>query len=377
MRLLCMAIFVVLLVGSQVSSSETSLLAAEYSQPQDWEQLVKAARKEGVVSMYGAELATEPLFVNEFKKAHPGIELKAYALSGSRSTSKIAAEYRARKHLVDVVINTTVIAIKPMGVFAPLKPALMLPEVLDPKAWWGNRLWWYDAAEPYTMLNFQGVAQAFMSYNTKLVDPNQFTSWQDLLDPKWKGKIVSTDPRRAPNAQGAMAYFYNHPDLGPSFVKRFFGEVVAAFSSNGRQMADWLARGRYHLGFGVGSGTTSRAAAQGLPIALLVTQNFKEGGMMTSSGGGIAMLKNAPHPNAARLYVNWFLSREGQMAWQKVTQQNSLRVDIPKDKLRPANTPIPGRKYIFTSTEQLRRDREPALAFIRALIDQRSKQRGK
>ncbi len=166
MRLLCMAIFVVLLVGSQFSFSETSLLAAEYSQPQDWEQLVKAARKEGVVSMYGAELATEPLFVNEFKKAHPGIELKAYALSGSRSTSKIAAEYRARKHLVDVVINTTVIAIKPMGVFAPLKPALMLPEVLDPKAWWGNRLWWYDAAEPYTMLNFQGVAQEFMSYNT-------------------------------------------------------------------------------------------------------------------------------------------------------------------------------------------------------------------
>ncbi len=89
------------------------------------------------------------------------------------------------------------------------------------------------------------------------------------------------------------------------------------------------------------------------------------------------MMKRAPHPNAAKVYINWFLSRKGQMAWQKVSEQNSLRIDIPKDKIRPANTPIPGRKYIFTSTEKRRRDRKPALDFIRKIIDERSRQRGK
>ena len=375
--LLCMGIFMALLIGSQFHFPGTLLLAAEYSKPQGWDQLVEAARKEGVVSMYGAEPASEPPFVDAFKKAYPGIKVMALAIPGRVAISKLGAEYRARKHLVDVVISTTPIVLKPMGLYAPLKPALMLPEVLDPKAWWGNRLWWYDAARPYTMLNFQGIAQAYVSYNTKLVDPNQFNSWKDLLNPKWKGKIVSIDPRRSPNAGDAIHLLYNHPDLGPSYMERFFGEMVDTFSANSRQMVDWVARGRYHLAFAAGSRTTGLAAAQGLSIALLMTQRFKEGATMNSSGGGIALMKHAPHPNAAKLYINWFLSRRGQIAWQKVTEQNSLRVDIPKDGLRPENTPIPGRQYIFTSTEKLRRDRKPAIDFIRALIDRRIRQRGK
>jgi len=375
--LLAMAIFMAVFIGSQLHLRQASVLAAEYPKPQGWDQLVEAARKEGAVSMYGAELATEPPFVNEFKKAYPGIEVKVLPMPGRLLIARLAAEFRARKYLVDVMISTSPIVLKPMGIYAPLKPALMLPEVLDPKAWWGNQLWWYDSEEPYTVLNFQGIAQAYISYNTKLVKPNQFSSWKDLLDPKWKGKIVSTDPRRSPNAQDAMAFLYNHPDLGPKYLESFFGKMVDTFSSNSRQMADWLARGRFHLGFGVGSGTTSRAAAQGLPIALLVTQGFKEGATMTSSGGGIAMMKRAPHPNAAKVYINWFLSRKGQMAWQKVSEQNSLRIDIPKDKIRPANTPIPGRKYIFTSTEKRRRDRKPAIDLVRKIIDQRLRQRDK
>ncbi len=54
---------------------------------------------------------------------------------------------------------------------------------------------------------------------------------------------------------------------------------------------------------------------------------------MSTRSGHISFFKNAPHPNAARAYINWTLSREGQLAWQKIAKANSLRIDIPKDMI--------------------------------------------
>ncbi len=133
-------------------------------------------------------------------------------------------------------------------------------------------------------------------------------------------------------------------------------------------MADWLGRGRFHLAIGVGSLTAERAAAQGLPVALMATQRFKEGASMSSSGGTISLMARSPHPNAAKVFINWLLSREGQMVWQERTKQNSLRIDIPKDGLRPENTPIPGQTYTFHSTEELDHARKDVYAFMRRLL---------
>ena len=372
MRLLCTGIFLVLLIGSQFPFSETLLLAAEYSKPQGWDQLVEAARKEGKVVTYGRYGPwNREVFEIDFEKAYPGLKVKL--VPGRATVSRLAAEYRASKYLVDVVISTSFIVLKPMGLFAPLKPALILPEVADASAWRDNRLWWYDAAEPYTILNFQGIAQAYMSYNTNLVDPSKIAAWKDLLKPQWKGKILSIDPRRGVTAGDLWQFIYNHPDLGPRYLERFFGEMDVTLSADNRQMGDWLGRGRFHLAVGLGSLFTAQAAAQGLPVASLVTQHFKEGATMTSSGGAIALLKHAPHPNAARLFINWVLSRDGQMAWQRRTKQNSLRIDIPKDGLRLENTPLPGQTYVFSSTEERYRGRDPVKGFIRRILGQRGK----
>ena len=74
-----------------------------------------------------------------------------------------------------------------------------------------------------------------------------------------------------------------------------------------------------------------------------------DGAMLSSSAGSIALINRAPHPNAAKVFVNWFLSREGQMAWQKQTDRNSLRTDIAKESITNWRDKVPPEdgNYIF------------------------------
>ena len=64
----------------------------------------------------------------------------------------------------------------------------------------------------------------------------------------------------------------------------------------------------------------------------------------------MAVLSKAPHPNATKLFVNWVLSREGQVAWQKYTEANSLRMDIPKTDLSPNDIPQKGVNYFMLNS---------------------------
>jgi hypothetical protein len=120
-----------------------------------------------------------------------------------------------------------------------------------------------------------------------------------------------------------------------------------------RQITDWLAQGRYALC--VGCRETNRAKSQGLPVDEFNNVDWKEGVQLTTGGGSMSLIKGGPNPNAARVFVNWFLSRRGQTALQRYNDlygedpPNSRRVDIPKDMLPAANRIIPGKRYFDVS----------------------------
>ena len=144
-----------------------------------------------------------------------------------------------------------------------------------------------------------------------------------------------------------MQFFYYNPELGPEFIKKFFGTMDIQFAKNFRQMTDWLAQGRYALCFGCKD--SMRAKNQGLPVEDFETTKWKEGSSFSSGGGSLSFLNQAPHPNAAKVFINWFLSRRGQIALQKLGDvdepPNSRRIDIPKDDVPPANRMAPDGKY--------------------------------
>ncbi len=223
---------------------------------------------------------------------------------------------------------------------------MSLPEVVDESKWYGKEHRYADPEGKHVFAYLAKASDTQLSFNSSLVNPKEFKSYWDLTQSKWKGKIVSLDPRDG-GLGGAMQFFYYHPELGRQFIKTFFGAMDVQFAKNFRQITDWLAQGRYALCFGCKD--SMKAKNQGLPVEDFETTRWKEGASFTAGGGSLSFLNQAPHPNAAKVFVNWFLSRRGQIALQKLGDvdepPNSRRIDIPKDDVPPASRLAPDGKY--------------------------------
>lgn len=345
--LVAAALVVILAVSTQVHSAQVK----------GREELVKAAKEEGQLTIYGSTLLANgrPALDEYFTRAYPGIKVnKTYGPTGS-ITSRIMTERRAGQYIPDIHIDGTtesLVALKPAGALAPLKTVLLLPEVLDLSGWLYNRLWWADAKEPYTTLMFQGYVQTMVAVNTKMVNPNGIKSYFDLLDPKWKGKMVSNDIRRSGPGGVTARFLYKEPNLGPRYLERLYSEMDITLSSDRTQMVDWLASGRFAIGLFFSPRDVHDGQRQELPITAVPPESFKEGAPIAPGGGAVNAMDRAPHPNAATLFVNWLLSKEGQVRWQETQVLPSLRVDIPKDGLFPIDVPKPGVKYIAGGVEE-------------------------
>ena len=160
-------------------------------------------------------------------------------------------------------------------------------------------------------------------------------------------KITGVFNRGADVAKRLMQFFYYSPEIGPEFMKKFFGGMDITYAKNFRQMTDWLAQGKFAICMGCKD--SMRAKNQGLPVEDFDTNKWKEGSSFSAGGGSMAYMNQAPHPNAAKVFLNWFLSRKGQIALQKLGDvddpANSRRIDIPKDDIPPDNRMQPGVKY--------------------------------
>ena len=168
-----------------------------------------------------------------------------------------------------------------------------------------------------------------------------------------------------------MRFFYHHPEIGPEFIRRLISEMDVTLFRGRRQGTDWLARGKFPICFFCRG--TSIAKHQGLPVAKFGL--MKEGAGLVAHGSGVAWMKDAPHPNAARVFINWLLSRKGQLAFMRASSAagenalDSLRIDIPKDHVPPENRRTEGAKYLDLITPE-RSDSGPILkVFNEALAE--------
>ncbi|MBM2812303.1 MAG: ABC-type Fe3+ transport system periplasmic component, partial [Chloroflexi bacterium] len=308
------------------------------------------------VSLYaGAGGDLRGALVEAFEKAYPGIDVQETIAPGGELVSRVLTERTAGRYLADVILGQTISAtesLKPAGALAPLRPALVHPEVIDESRWLENRLWWTDAREPLTNLRYQGTVQTSVFYNTELVDPREFSSYRDFLDPKWRGRIVSTDIRRPGPGSFVARFMWKDPTLGPQYLERLYGEMNITIANDQRQMVDWLAQGQFPIGLFLSTQDIIPAMRLGLPIEPLAADQMREGAVIGPGGGAVTLADRAPHPNAAKLYLNWLLSRDGQTAWQTVLGLNSLRTDLPKDALPAFTVPKPNVKYIDAGTEE-------------------------
>ena len=341
----------------------------------EWEKVLTAAKKEGQVSVY---ISGYEEILPEFQKEFPDIKVLPTTGRGSQVGQKLLAERRAEKYLADVINAggvTTYQQLFPSKVFDPIKPALLLPEITDTSKWYEGKHHYSDPENQY-IINYVGTATyGSISYNTKLVNAKDFKSYWDLLAPKWKGKIISRDVRVPGPGSGNARLFYYLPDVGPSFIKKLYGEMDTTLFRDYRQGTDWLAVGKAAICFFCEADVSK---AQGLPVDTFGPGVFKEGAGLVTQFGTLGLVNRAPHPNAAKVFINWLLSRKGQMTLQKImlpteNPVDSLRIDIPKDDVPVLQRRFDNVKYLDTSRPEWQ-DMKPILDVMNEALKAAGKQ---
>jgi iron(III) transport system substrate-binding protein len=191
-----------------------------------------------------------------------------------------------------------------------------LPEVKDAKQWWGGHMW-IDNAQRY-VYGFHEYLTENIWYNTDMVKPEDLGGYDDLLNPKWKSKIGFLDPRNPGAGDSTWAFMWM--TKGKSFLKTLAQQDLL-LSRNQRQLSGNVAKGKLAMSIGLTHYTYVPFIRAGLPVRPAPTP--REGAYRTGGSGNLTILKNPPHPNAAKVFVNWLLRREGQSIWVKAIK------DIP------------------------------------------------
>ncbi len=345
------------MVALLIMASLAAIAGAGESKPgwqAEWDSTVQAAKKEGALSLYlyqgEGELAA---MAQLFQKKFPEINVVVTPGRGNTFAPKIMAERRAGKYLVDAYIAGATTAYEVFyraKILNSVGAALFLPEVVDESKWWLGQHHYIDPESQYIFVYLGNVGE-YVSYHASSVEAGEIRSYWDFLQPKWKGKILSRDPKISGSQRIGLRGFYHTPELGPDFIRRLYGEMDVTLSQEIRQATDWLAQGKFAICFYCSD--ILKVKAQGLPVDLFRTARWKESRTISSGNkGSIALPSQPPHPNAARLFVNWLLSREGQTALQRATNtpfnsEESLRTDIPKEIVRSEVRRVEGVKYLL------------------------------
>ena len=346
----------------------------------EWAELIEAAQAEGELSLtFGgaAGRAFRPIvavFDEQF-----GITTTIATGSGSAHVNRVLAEQTAGQYLVDAMYGgaTSVNArLIPANALGPIADLFIHPEVTDKSLWFGGKHWYADPEQRYifTFAARGGPTNLTMRYNTDLVsqeDIDGFNSVFDYLDPKWAGKIVAHIPG---GGGGGGTYYltYVHPDIGPEWIDAFVApEFGVTFSNDAPFIIDGIAKGKFAMGIAVGGAGRDLEAlgALGAPVAG-IHKDFIEGGSMTASSAIHLMTTpvNAPNPNAQKLWVNWWLTQEGQTLMHTIAEaavEPTLREDVTDwGGTLEEDRKVEGQSYyFFTSDPELVVKRAEALAY--------------
>jgi ABC-type Fe3+ transport system substrate-binding protein len=342
-----LALFI-LLVGLIGSIGSNPSAHAQEAWQVEWDKTLKAAEQEGQVVYSGCGSHE---YLKEFQKQFAKIKLVSVSASCSEIVSRIMAERRAGKLSADVIRFglTSAHTFYRAKILQPVDAALILPEVKEPAKWWQNRHHYSDPEGKYLILPAASVYERFASYHTALANPAELKSFWDILQPTWKGRIVATDVKTGEGRNGAR-FLFHHPELGPAYLRRLLTEMDITYSRDYRQATDWLAQKRFALYLFSQFDDTVNAKGQGLAVQVLDTSKWKEAPALDAIGGAYALMDRPAHPNGAKVLLNWLLSRDGQIALQRDSENaggmDSLRIDIPKNNVNPLARRKDGVKYL-------------------------------
>ena len=309
--------------AAATSASSAAPAAAADPRQKAWEDVVAAGKKEGRVSVNTFPGDGFNKALRFFNQKYPDIKLEQTNLHSQDFAPRLRQEREAGIYTWDVALIPTTTALqvlKPIGAWDPARPAIMDPAVMKDELWDGG----FEAG--FAIVQDKALAYGFnvasnptVRINTDMVQDGEIKSAKDLLNPKWKGKILLADVRTMGDTFWPMTAA--RKALGDDYLKQLFVDQEPTLSRDTRQMAEFMVRNRFPVAIGPSAVVLKDFLGQGLGKNL---KAIRVPEMDTQSFGSVMWLLNkAPHPNAARVFMSWLLTKEAQIPWAKETESNS------------------------------------------------------
>lgn len=329
------------------ANANLSIPKSSISLGEGWENIVQQSKKEKRVVVYStAGGQTRNAIIEGFKNKW-GLDAELITGRGNAIVQRLLSEKRAGLNTVDVYIggfSTILLQLKPFDILESLPPVLVLPEVKEGKYWWKDELRWVDKDKK--VLSSWAYPSGQLALNVNLVKENEVTSVKELLNPKWKRKIVMDDP--STEGPGVPWFMTTVRNVGIDFMKDLARQEPAIIRDE-RLPVEWLAQGKYAFAIATASEILEEFRQAGAAIG---TVSPPEIVYLAGGSGSISFIKEAPHPMSARLFINWFLSREGQLIVTRAQGVQSARVDLPTDFLNTNKIRNPGIDYFEMAKEE-------------------------
>ena len=233
---------IVLLVVTLGWNLQATMAPAQVGQSRqgEWEKTVEAGKKEGKIVVSVPSSAELRKGIEKSFRQRFAIETELIAGRAASVVGKIQQEAKAGVHNFDLHMGGSESMVSGLlfeGLLEPFETAMVLPEVKDPKSWWGGHIW-VDNAKSY-IYSSQAYLTENLWYNTEHVKPEEIRSFDDLLHPKWVGKIGYLDPRTAGSGTSIWSFLWKLK--GEEYLKKLAGQRMF-LSRDQRVLAESLAR---------------------------------------------------------------------------------------------------------------------------------------
>jgi iron(III) transport system substrate-binding protein len=314
-------------------------------------KLLAGAKKEGQLTVYTAltvNQAVRPLIAG-FTKKYPFIKTEYWRGSSRKIAQKVNAERRADSLVADVLEGSGLsqIMVKAKAVTPFISPATAdLPKKFtDPDNLWVPSRFSYFG----------------MAYNTKIIPAGtQPKTYEELLDPKWKGKIAW----RIGSETGAPLFITNIRQMlgekkAAGYFEKLSAQGIVNFRGSARTLVNRVVTGEYPLAIQIFAHHPVISAQKGAPVAVQMLQPIP------SVNGTIMVPKGVKHPHAAMLFVDYYLSEEGQNVLKKARYFPVLASVKPRKELESIVPRLAGTQENFVSPATLFANRKKSNAVFR------------
>jgi iron(III) transport system substrate-binding protein len=353
-------------IAGALAAAAAARTAPVNAQNDAMKALVAAAKAEGTVVVDGPPIDTVREVITQGFQRDYGIPVSYISSGSSASGARVRAERAAGKYLLDVFVSgsdTPTVTFMGAGWLDKVEPVLIAPDVIDKRKWKDGHLWYED--DGHMILRVLSFVTPELVINTKLVKPEEVTTWKSLIDPKWQGKIVAKDPGTSGAGTSLIALLYIL--FGADYVKKLYKDQKPVISRDPRQAAQFLAQGSYAILVGPDMASVEQFRGLGYPLMPVFPTDAPS--VLSGGFGLVALINKAPHPNAAKLFINWLAGRTAQGPFAEALVSVSLRTDVTYQHLPPWVFPQKGVKYLDTYEYKFVTDtRDAAMAKARDLL---------